>query len=243
MSKIIGITVGTTYDKTKISGGGLTDEQLTQLETLIKWYEQAHYTTMTVSISPSGKTYELGSKQTLAISWQFSQEVSSVTFNGEAQEATAKGSKSVTVECSDPNKSTFTYTVSGTRKDGNKESKSASCTILFQNKFYRGYATDPRSTGGVVDSAFIRSLQHSGFASGRACSFTQKANSGTYIWYAYPKRFGEATAYMAPPGSSYMKGGFEAPETVSVTNSSGYTEDYYFYRSINTGLNQDIKMA
>lgn len=243
MSKIIGITVGTTYDKNKISGGGLTDEQLTQLETLIKWYEQEHYTTMTVSISPSGKTYEIGSKQTITISWKFSQEVSSVTLNGEAQAAESEGSKTVTVAGDVASNTSFTYTVTGIRKDGNKESKSASCTFLFQNKFYRGYAADPRSSGGVVDSSFIRSLQHSGFASGRACSFTQKANSGTYIWYAYPKRFGVATAYMAPPGSSYMKGGFEAPETVSVTNSSGYTEDYYFYRSINTGLNQDIKMT
>lgn len=242
MSKIIGITVGTTYDKKKISGSGLSEDQLTQFEALVKWYEDTHkppYTNMTLSISPTGKTYELGSKQTFTITWKFSQEVSSVTINGEAQEAKAEGSKSVTVECSDPNKSTFTYTVSGTRKDGEKESKSASCTILFQNKFYRGYAAQP----SVVNSSFIRSLQHSGFASGRAFTFTQNAASGTYIWYAYPKRFGEATAYMAPPGSSYNKGGFEAPEIVSVTNSSGYTEDYYVYRSINTGLNQEIKMT
>ena len=214
------------------SGGGLTDEQLSQFNALVEWYNNKNYAPMTVSISPNSATYELGSKQDITFKWTFSEEVSAVTFDGKTQAATKTGSikiEGITTSGS--------YTVSGTRNDGQKETKSASSNIQFQNRFYYGCATDPRETGGKVDSKFIRGLSTMGYASSRMVSFNAICPSGQYIWYAYPKRFGLATVTMGTIG----KGGFEAAVIVSVTNSSGHSEDYYVYRSINTGLTQPVQ--
>lgn len=251
MSKIVGITVGTTsprpnwaqddskkadYIKNKPEslGGGLTEEQAALLKKLSDWYDSTNYTNMTVSISPKDPTYEIGSTQDVTFTWNFSQNVSSVTFNGETQEAKKTGTKTVTGI-----KAGGVYQVVGKRADGKGEEARASSNVTFLNRYYWGYAAD-----GKVDSAFIIKLSNTGFASSKTRSFSANCPSGQYIWYAYPKRFGEAKPQMAPAGSTlYLSGGFEDPLTVSVTNSSGYTEDYYVYQSINPGLNQEIKMT
>lgn len=229
----------------KAGEGGLTATQADMLNAVFEWYESQNYRQMTVSITPTGKTFELGSYNKLELSWEFSQEVSSVTLNGVAQAAERIGSKEIEIEYSPeiPQDGEFKYTVRGTRKGGQQESKSATCTIKFQNKFYRGYAADPRTSGGDLTSNFIRSLQN-GFASGRGLTFDITCDPETYIWYAYPKRFGLAVPYMAALGSTlFFNGGFEEPETVTVMNNSGFAEDYYVYRSINTGLSQSVRMT
>ena len=232
-------------------GSGLTKEQLAHFNEIVKWWEDQNYTSMTVSISPSGATYELGSTQKIKFSWEFTKEVSSVTFNGEEQEATQKGSKEVEITYAPetPQNGSFSYVVKGVRKDGKQEEKEAESTINFQNRFYRGYAADPRDTaGGVVNGAFIKSLTTTGtkgFASGRGITFNTMCKEGTYIWYAYPKRFGVAQPSMAPIGSTmYFNGGFEDPIIVTeFENDYNYKEDYYVYRSMNPGLSQTVKMS
>ena len=64
-------------------------------------------------------------------------------------------------------------------------------------------------------------------------NFTDTAGAGEHFWYCWPKRMGLAD--FAVGGFS---GGFEndPPETVSVTNPSGYVEDYYCAPSTNSGL-------
>ena len=223
--------VKTDIDNLQITGGGLTVDQLNKFNKIVAWYESLNYRPMTLSISPLAKTYEIGSFNTFALSWTFSEDVSSVTINGAMQTATKQGSKTIEIghnpiNPDDPRDKDIKYTVAGTRKDGNQESKSAHCTISFRNRLYYGFATDPRTTGGTITGDFIRTLQN-GFASGRNTNFDITCASGTYIWYAYPKRYGEANFSMAPKGSTmYFNGGFEAPETVSVTNNSGFTEEY-----------------
>lgn len=64
---------------------------------------------------------------------------------------------------------------------------------------------------------------------GRTISVTAGAND--YIVYALPVRLG--TVVFTVGG---FEGGFEAPETVSITNVNGYTENYYVYRSANKNL-------
>lgn len=49
-----------------------------------------------------------------------------------------------------------------------------------------------------------------------------------HLLFAFPKRLGIPTFYVGG-----FEGGFESPETVSVTNSNGWTEDYYVWRSTN----------
>lgn len=247
------INLGKVVGEGGSSGGGLTGEQLANFTEMWNWYSEQIYTPMTLTITPTGKTYELGSKNTFTLKWTFTQEVSSVTINGEGQTASAEGSKSITVEYkpTTPANGEFKYKVVGTRKDGKKESKDATCTINFHNRFYWGYATDPRtSVNDKLSNDFVRGLPTSGkegskgFSSGRANSFNITCDEGTYIWFAYPKRFGLATTSMAPRGSTmYFNGGFENPVEVSVTNDSKYTEPYYVYRSINPGISQAVKVT
>ena len=234
MSKVIGATVGTTYDKSKIGGSGLTAEQQALLERIAQEYADREYTYMTATITPTGATYEMGSSQEIKFSWEFSHDVSSVTLNGEPQAATKKGSTTV----KNITKSS-TYEVIGTRADGKHETAKAKSSITFSNRFYRGYAAAPKE----VNSAFITGLTK-GFASGKGMTFTANCPNGQHIWYAYPKRFGIANPDMAPSGSTaYFSGGFEEPLEIDVTNASGYTEKYYVYKSINTGLHQEIKFT
>lgn len=248
MSKIIGVTVGTTtprpdwnqsnpnksdYIKNKPSnlGGGLTDEQLSQFNELIQWHSDATYEEMTVSISPDNLVYEIGSKQMIVFTWTFSKNVGYVTFNGKPLAAEKEGFETLR-EIS----SGHSYTVSGTRSDGKQETKSATASVNFYNKYYFGCASNP----DVIDSAFIKGLTlHSDWASSRPTfTNTPDVEAGKYIWYAHPKHLGASNFKMGG-----FPGGFGEAQTVSFTNDSGYTEDYYLYRSIEAGLgNMEIQV-
>jgi hypothetical protein len=82
-----------------------------------------------------------------------------------------------------------------------------------------------------LDEAGIEGLANKELSNSRAKTFTVTAAAGEYIWYCYPTRLGTATFTVGG-----FEGGFESPLTVSVTNPSGYTENYYAYRSTNAGL-------
>jgi hypothetical protein len=57
------------------------------------------------------------------------------------------------------------------------------------------------------------------------------AGVGEYLVFAWPTRLGTGTFVVGG-----FEGGFQAPETVSITNASGYTENYYVYRSTQANL-------
>lgn len=61
------------------------------------------------------------------------------------------------------------------------------------------------------------------------------AGSGEYLLFAFPTRLGIPVFYVGG-----FEGGFEDPETVSVTNSAGATEDYYVWRSNNANLGATV---
>lgn len=56
-----------------------------------------------------------------------------------------------------------------------------------------------------------------------------------YMLFAFPKRLGIPTFWVGG-----FEGGFESPETVSVTNTNGWTEDYYVWRSTNSNLGATV---
>jgi hypothetical protein len=62
-------------------------------------------------------------------------------------------------------------------------------------------------------------------------TFTEVPASSYYIIYSLPVRLGTVTFWVGG-----FEGGFLSPETVSVTNVNGYAENYYVYRSTNSGL-------
>jgi len=59
--------------------------------------------------------------------------------------------------------------------------------------------------------------------------------SGEYMLFAFPTRLGTPTFWVGG-----FEGGFESSETVSVTNSAGFTENYYAWRSTNSNLGATV---
>lgn len=102
-------------------------------------------------------------------------------------------------------------------------------TYYFYNRRFWGVS----STASSYSEADVEGLANDELSNSRVKTFTVTAGAGEYIIYAYPDRLGAATFTVGG-----FEGGFEDPETVSVTNTSGYTEDYYVYRSTNAGLGE-----
>jgi len=100
-------------------------------------------------------------------------------------------------------------------------------TVTFYNRRHWGVT----SADSGYDSDDIGDLANDELSGSRVKTFTVNPGAGEYILYAYPSRLGAATFTVGG-----FEGGFEDPETVSRTNDSGYTEDYYVYRSTNANL-------
>jgi hypothetical protein len=103
---------------------------------------------------------------------------------------------------------------------------SKAANLKFVNRICYGVAAS-----GTVDNAFVNALSNKVLSTTKARTITVNAGSGQYIWYCVPTRLGACTFKVGG-----FDGGFEAAQTVSVTNASGYTENYYVYRSTNANL-------
>lgn len=107
------------------------------------------------------------------------------------------------------------------------ETAAASITHTFVNRVYYGVS----SVGSGYTAGNVTGLASSNLQDSRALTFTVNPGASQYIIYAFPTRLGTATFSVGG-----FEGGFMPPETVSVTNGSGYTENYYVYRSANSNL-------
>ena len=101
---------------------------------------------------------------------------------------------------------------------------------------YWGVSTDASAAGWDVSDFETMATQGGGSKSTStdvtgAPQFTVTAGSNEYIWFCYPKRLGTVTFWVGG-----FEGGFEAAQTVSLTNINGWTEDYYCWRSSNHSL-------
>lgn len=103
---------------------------------------------------------------------------------------------------------------------------SKAANLKFVNRICYGVAAS-----GTVDSAFVNALASKVLSDTRKRTVTVNVGSGQYIWYCVPTALGACTFKVGG-----FDGGFEAAQTISVTNASGYTENYYVYRSTNAGL-------
>lgn len=111
-----------------------------------------------------------------------------------------------------------------TVKDG-KNTVTASSAINFLNGVYYGAAVP-----ATYNSTFILGLTKK-LASSKTGTVNVTAGDGQYIYYCYPARFGTASFVVGG-----FTGGFELAGAVSFTNASGYTENYYVYKSEQAGL-------
>lgn len=117
--------------------------------------------------------------------------------------------------------------------DEHPEGITKTAKISFHNRICWGAAAIP----GTVNSEFLLGLANTELSEDKERTINANgavevnAGSGQYIWYAVPKRLGICEFFVGG-----FNGGFEPAQTVSVTNASEYTEDYYVYRSTNPGL-------
>ena len=103
-------------------------------------------------------------------------------------------------------------------------SPTRTATLTFLNNLYWGDAAAP----GSIDSAFVNTLTK-GLQATKNKIFVSNAGANVYAWYACRSVLG--TPVFEANG---FEGGFElAAAAVSVTNASGFAENYDVYRSIN----------
>lgn len=107
------------------------------------------------------------------------------------------------------------------------ETDTDTITHTFVNRVWYGLTTN---TSGYTE-AIIEGLATSTLSNNKARTINVTPGAGQYIAYAYPSRLGTATFSVGG-----FAGGFQSPETVSVLNGFGFTEDFYFYRSTNANL-------
>ena len=255
--------IGATSCEATYTGSHFGERQLSSEAAayLMQLYKDSQYVAFTGSLymNPSTTEYEIGSKNQITFSWSFNKVPTSVTFTGTTI-GEPKLSDSVTYkEVTKNSAGSLTYRLYATYydKDYKKtDTVDTSRTISFYNKYYWGTASLPNfafynkdaATGDSYtdeeikaliarQSAFIKGLRagESKFAKTKALSFIPTRKEGEYIWYAYPTRLGLATMY-----AGSFKGGFEDPIIVTVENDSKYIENYYVYRSTESGVSDDI---
>jgi hypothetical protein len=174
---------------------------------------------LVVSLSLDKTIVEQGSTvNSVVASWSCSKTVVSQTFEGVDIDASLR-IKTYTTPITDDKTFTLTSTTSG----GTTVTKTA--TLSFANGVYYG-----KSSSVTYDSALISSLTKV-LSDSKARTITVTAGTGEYIYYALPTRLGTPTFSVGG-----FTGGFDLVATVSYTNSSNYTENYYVYKSTNANL-------
>lgn len=173
-------------------------------------YEKVEITSFTAS----PVMCEMGSSQTILLTWSLNGSATSQSINGVSVTGNSKQFTGVT--------SSKTYTLSVS--DG-KSSASRSTSVVFANRVYFGAASDLTAVT-QLDSTLSNSA---------ARTITVNADTDEYIVYAIPTRLGDVSFFVGG-----FEGGFEDPAERVLTNASGYQERYKIYRSTNAGLGETV---
>jgi len=186
------------------------------------------YTPMALnSFTVSPTEAEMGSTVT-SVSYAYSANKVPATLKIDGSSITAAQSGSGTLTVSLTETKTWTMTATDTGSPSHSPATSTkTATLTFMNRVYYGVASIPTT----VNSTFVTGLANKVLSTTRARTITLNVTSGNYAWYASPTRLGSCTFKVGG-----FDGGFEPAQTVSVTNASGYTENYYVYRSTNPSL-------
>lgn len=176
--------------------------------------------------------YEKGQTlNSIQLSWTFNKAV-------DAQSITGSNVTPPTLLTSDRTKLvvltgvTFNTVITLTADDVSADSnpaKTAQLTLSFLNKLYYG-----KRVTGTINSAFVLTLTGE-LDADRIKTFTETTGAGEYLWVAYPTAYGLGTFK-----TNGFNGGFNAPTTISFTNASGHTENYYVFRSTNENLGTTV---
>lgn len=204
-----------------MAGGTELEERV---ETLEEQLADLLYTAISItSFGHNAGTQEMGATVTaLTLSWKTNKTPTALTLDGEAIDVnlTSKALSGLSIT-KDSGKS---WTLKATDERDAVATKSTS--ISFLNGVYYGAASNP----AAINSAFVLGLTKT-LTSTRARTITVDAGAGEHIWYCLPTRLGKCTFTVGG-----FEGGFDLVDTISFTNSSGFTENYYIYRSSQTDL-------
>lgn len=185
------------------------------------------------SFGAAPSTAEMGSTVNgVSLFWGTNKTPTALTLDGASIDASTT-SKTVT----DTFASNKTWTLVATDERGATSTKTA--TLSFLNGVYYGVSnlTEITDSNGVL--ATFRDALTKNLRSGKSTSFSANAGEGEYIYYLLPKRMGTCSFNVGG-----FDGGFNLINTVNLKNASGYTEEYYIYRSENVGLGQTtVKVA
>lgn len=185
------------------------DAQIKENTERIEALEYAPIAINSFSVSPA--TIEKGSSTTVTATWNLNKTATSQTINGASVTGTSKTYSNVTADI------TYSLYVSDGKKSAEKTAK-----VTTANQIYWGVAANTSSVTVLANKALSNT---------KTRTITVDAGSGQYIIYALPKRLGTVTFWV-----NGFEGGFGTPETKSLTNASGFAEDYYIYKSENVGL-------
>lgn len=206
-------------DETLSVSGAAADSKVTgdRLKTVEDQIADILYKPITInSFTNDVGTAEIGSYvKAVSLKWSFNKTPTTVTLDGMGMLPEFTGYSQTGLNITE----NTTFTLKATDERGTEATKTTSITFL--NGVYYGVSAAPET----LDSAFILTLTKN-LRSTKLPSFTVNAYAGEYIYYCVPKRFGACTFSVGG-----FVGGFMLADTVSFTNASGYTEDYYVYRS------------
>ena len=188
----------------------------TDLEAIKKDIADLKYVPIDIThIANSVGVAEMGSTVNgVILSWTTNKIPVSLTVDGESVDVNAE---SIQLDTSITANKTFTVLAT----DERGATDSATTGITFLNGVYYGVGTEDTDL-----LTLNKKLQ-----SGKGLTFTVNAADGQYIIYALPTRYGTPGFNMGG-----FDGGFSKYGTFSVTNASGYTENYDVWVSDNTGL-------
>ena len=183
-------------------------------------YEPINLTSFTNSVN----TVEMGTTiSEVTLNWDYNKVPTSLTLDGEAVETPTAKTKTLS-ELSLTTDKTYTLIA----KDERNASSTKTTKVSFLNGVYWGVGASIEA--GAADSAFILGMQKQ-LSGSKAKTFTVNAGANQHIYYAVPKRLGTVSFNVGG-----FDGGFSLLTEVSFQNASGYTEDYYVYKSDNANL-------
>lgn len=175
------------------------------------------------SFKCSPGTVELGRTVDVTLTWSLSEEAKAQVLDGVTLETDVRSKIIEGVTMSAPGTKSWVLEVVGEFD----EEVSGSASVTFANGIYYGAAAAPEA----YDSDFIQGLAGCVLRNSKLSAFTVTADGDAYIYYCLPVRLGTCVfSYGA------NEGGVTLVDTVAFTNASGYEENYYIYRSDESGL-------
>ena len=188
--------------------GKYVEDEIIDIKRRLDALEHNEMAIETFTATPASAEY--GTSNTVTLNWKLSKVPITQSINGEEVTGTSKQYTGVVQD------TTYTLTAS----DG-QNTVTKSVTVSFANYIYYGAAANLNNVTSLTKTLSNKKTR----------TITVDAGAGEYIIYALPIRLGEVVFYV-----SNFEGGFEPAEEMILTNSGGYQEPYYVYRSTRANL-------